>query len=279
VKRVVKLLISAAFFSIAWIRKIVLGSWISRPSQCVVLYYHSVPENQKIRFARQMDILAKSAKPIAADHRSALLPGKRYVAVTFDDAFRNILHTALPAMRSRNIPATVFVATELLGKSWHDDSATSDTGREVMSESELKQIPSEMVKIGSHSLTHPRMPQLRPSQAKTELEESRRILERMLGQPISLFSFPYGSFNEALVDWAKEAGYERVFTVLPDLALSDPDEFVTPRVRVDPSDWEWEFRLKLLGAYRWLPTAFAIKRRLFRSRVESRIPQQASATE
>lgn len=278
-KRVAKLLISAAFFGVAWIRDAVLGVWGSRLSTCAVLYYHSVPETQSARFARQMDILAKYAKPIGADNRSVLPPGKRYAAVTFDDAFRNILHSALPAMRSRNIPGTIFVTTELLGKSWHDDSATSEADREVMSENELRQIPPETVEIGSHSLSHPRMPQLRPSQAKTELEESRRILERMLGRPVSLFSFPYGSFNEALVNWAREAGYKRVFTVLPDLALSDPSEFVTPRVRVDPTDWELEFRLKLLGAYRWLPAAFAIKRSLFRKRVESTIPQQASVTE
>lgn len=94
-----------------------------------------------------------------------------------------------------------------------------------------------------------------------------------------MFSFPYGSFNEALVNCAMEAGYERVFTVLPDLAFSDPAEFVTPRVRVDPTDWDLEFRLKVLGAYRWLPIAFAIKRSLFRSRVETTARQQVSLTE
>jgi len=34
------------------------------------------------------------------------------------------------------------------------------------------------------------------------------------------------------------------------------------RVRVDPTDSPIEFRLKLLGAYRWLPLAFSWKRRL-----------------
>ncbi len=34
------------------------------------------------------------------------------------------------------------------------------------------------------------------------------------------------------------------------------------RVRVDPTDWPLEFHLKLMGAYRWLPMAIALKRRL-----------------
>jgi hypothetical protein len=41
-----------------------------------------------------------------------------------------------------------------------------------------------------------------------------------------------------------------------------PDEFVTGRIDVQPTDWQIEFRLKVLGAYRWLPHAFAVKRAL-----------------
>jgi peptidoglycan/xylan/chitin deacetylase (PgdA/CDA1 family) len=279
VKRVTKFLISAAFFGVCWIRDAILALFGYRPTQCVILYYHSVPESQQARFARQMDLLLESAEPLRGNHKLPLVPGGRYAVVTFDDAFRNILHTALPAMRSRKIPATIFVTTGLLGKSWHDSSAQSDADREVMSEQELRQIPAERVEIGSHSLTHPRMTQLTSSEAILELGESRQVLERMLERPILLFSFPYGEFNNAIVDWAREAGYDRVFTVLPQLALSNPKEFVSPRVRVDPTDWQLEFRLKLLGAYRWLPMAFAIKRRLLMKRPESGIPQQISAAE
>ena len=278
-KRVVKFLISAAFFGVCWIRDAILALVDQRPSQCVILYYHSVPESQRIQFAKQMDLLLGLAEPVTANHNVPLAPGRRYVAVTFDDAFRNILHTALPAMQSRKIPSTIFVATELLGKSWHDSSARSDADREVMSEEELKQVSPELVQIGSHSLTHPRMTQLTASQAITELGESRRALERMLERPIRLFSFPYGAFNDGLADQARESGYDRVFTVLPHLAFSDPKEFVAPRVRVDPTDWELEFRLKVLGAYRWLPMAFAVKRRLLMTRAESGMAHQISATE
>jgi peptidoglycan/xylan/chitin deacetylase (PgdA/CDA1 family) len=278
-KRVVKFLISAGFFCVSWVRDAISEMLGKRPARCVVLYYHSVPESQRIRFEGQMDVLRKTAEPMAADRKSPLVPGKRHAAVTFDDAFRNILDTALPTMRARKIPATIFVVTGILGKTWHDSSAESDGDRAVMSEAELKQIPSDLVTIGSHSLTHPRMPELTPSQAKAELGESRRSLERILQRPILLFSFPYGSFSDALIGWAKEAGYERIFTTIPRLALSNPAEFVTPRVRVDPTDWELEFRLKLLGAYRWLPIAFAVKRRFFPNRVETAISQQAPATE
>jgi hypothetical protein len=52
----------------------------------------------------------------------------------------------------------------------------------------------------------------------------------------------------------------------PNKALADfyrcPGEFVLGRISVEPTDWALEFRLKLLGAYRWLPQAIALKRKL-----------------
>jgi hypothetical protein len=65
----------------------------------------------------------------------------------------------------------------------------------------------------------------------------------------------------------REAGYERIFTTLPVFAFAEPGEFVVGRVRVDPTDWPLEFRLKLAGAYRWLPAAFAFKRLIVSPRV------------
>ena len=111
-------------------------------------------------------------------------------------------------------------------------------------------------------MTHPALPALNENDAKRELSESRAKLEKMLDREIRLFSFPYGAFNAKLIEWCREAGYERVFTIAPTLAFLDPREFVTGRMSVEPTDWPLEFRLKLMGAYRWLPVAFSLKRRV-----------------
>ena len=39
-------------------------------------------------------------------------------------------------------------------------------------------------------------------------------------------------------------------------------EFVVGRVATDPGDWPIEFRLKLMGAYRWIAFAHAFTRML-----------------
>jgi hypothetical protein len=65
-----------------------------------------------------------------------------------------------------------------------------------------------------------------------------------------------------VVKLAREAGYERIFSNLPTLAHLGKEEYVTGRVWMDPTDSRMELRLKVQGAYRWLPYAFALKRKL-----------------
>ena len=125
----------------------------------------------------------------------------------------------------------------------------------VMTAEELRESKGGLVSVGSHGVRHIQLSCLREDEAKRELVESKQQLESILGLAIAGFSFPRGEYNHRVVQWAREAGYERVFTIEPKLALEDPEEYVTGRFTVEPSDWRLEFRLKLLGAYRWLPAA------------------------
>jgi len=187
------------------------------------------------------------------------------VAVTFDDGLENIIENALPELKRRQIPATLFIVTEALGKnpSWEYFGGDDPSRERAMTENQLRQLPSEYVAIGSHTMTHPVLPAVDDRRLTEELMGSRAKLETMLNREVKLFSFPYGAFDERVVERCREARYERVFTALPILAFTKPQEFVTGRVGATPSDWPIEFRLKLAGAYRWLPYAFALKRRLF----------------
>jgi peptidoglycan/xylan/chitin deacetylase (PgdA/CDA1 family) len=262
-KRFVKLLISIGFFC-----GLTLWQWLRRlcgkeaVGSRVVLYYHSIPSDKRAAFARQLDTIVRWAKPIPADVRRPLNGDAHYVAVTFDDGFENVVENALPELEKRKIPSTIFVIADALGRfpHWLTDPAEREQHGKLMSVDQLQKVPSELVSIGSHTMTHPVLPLLSPRKARHELSESRAKLEKLLNVPVDLFSFPRGAFNEDLVRWCQEVGYERVFTSLPLMAFAAPQEFVTGRVWAEPTDWRLEFHLKIVGAYRWLPRAFAVKR-------------------
>jgi len=230
---------------------------------CVILNYHSIPLEERAKFARQLDIVVRRATPIAIDMETMPAPGVRSVGITFDDGFENFISQAFPELERRNIPSTVFVILDALG----NEFGTPDLLERVMSPEQLRAIPENRVTFGSHTLTHPFLPSLQEQDAFKELLESRVQLEKMLNRRVVLFSFPFGGFTEALVRLCHQAGYDRVFTTLPYLAFANAKEFAVGRIRVDTTDWPLEFRLKIAGAYRWLPWAFAFKKRLLNSRI------------
>jgi peptidoglycan/xylan/chitin deacetylase (PgdA/CDA1 family) len=263
--RVIKLLIS---FSVAGadrvsdvIRRLLGGQ---PATACVVLYYHAVRAAARRQFASQMDDLARLSVPIDIEDREPLSKGRRYTAVTFDDAFMSMVENALPELRAREIPCTIFVPTGSIGRhpAWiapsHEDAAEVVASAEV-----LRMIAHEpLVRIGSHSASHPDFRRLDEAQATQELTESKATLEEILGREVTSFSFPHGAYTPRSLDLARQCGYTRVFTIEP-VPLRDPRAgFAVGRVRVEPHDWPIEFRLKALGAYRWMARASAIKREL-----------------
>ena len=253
----------------------------SRP-KCVVLAYHSVTQQQRPLFAKQMDVLLQKSQPVHADIHALPAGGGHYAAMTFDDGLENILVNALPELAKRRIPATLFIVTDMLGRErdWEHlgGEDVGETG--VMSAEQLKSLPSELVRIGSHTMTHPFLPSTEKDKVRRELSESRIKLEALVKQEIKLFSFPYGAFNPSVIEDCREAEYARVFTALPTFAFSMPGEFVTGRVGATPSDWPIEFQLKLAGAYRWLPWAYSLKRRILATvRGRSVAPARKSSAE
>jgi peptidoglycan/xylan/chitin deacetylase (PgdA/CDA1 family) len=236
-----------------------LWKWIGHsPSPiATVVYYHRIQPHERQRFVWQLDHLCKWVKPIAADQHQPLILGQRCVAVTFDDGWRSFAEVALPELERRNVPVTLFAVAGRLG-----ERLEQNIDEPLISQMQLLRLAAQGVTVGSHTLTHCPLTEVDDQNAVYELRESRRVLSELLKRDVTLFAFPFSLSNERVVALCREAGYRRVFTGKPYAAYSHAGEFETGRVRVDPTDWAIEFHLKLMGAYRWLPAAFALKARL-----------------
>lgn len=260
--RMVKFLVSTVFYLLRLVSRAVSRLFGQRqPSSTVSIYYHQVFPEQRARFARQMAYLQRLTEPIRADRTEPLRPGVRYAMVTMDDGWSSFVENALPEMRARNIPVTIFVIAGRLGDSM------GEAADHIVSETELRalapDLASGLVSIGSHTNTHACLTTLDRSDAWRELTESRARLEQILDRTVNLFCFPFSMENAEAVELCRAAGYERVFGGRPAPALRDPHEFLIGRMRADPDDGMFEFHLKLMGAYDWVPLAADLKRRIF----------------
>ncbi|MGH9241157.1 MAG: polysaccharide deacetylase family protein [Vicinamibacterales bacterium] len=260
--RVLKFVLALVFYAYDTARSLVrrlAGTEIAPP--LVVLMYHSVKRDECERFARQIDQLTRLAHPVYADFQGQNSDHRRQVAVTFDDGYRSVLENALPILRERRVPATLFVPTQHLGKSpgWISDDRHRDAGERILTADELRHMRDAGALIGSHGVTHRPLTQLSDRDALAELADSRRQLAEILGQDVKLFALPYGAGSDDIVRLAASAGYTRLFLNVPVHRVSSADP-VVGRIEVSPTDWPLEYRLKIRGAYQWLPWAMTTKR-------------------
>jgi peptidoglycan/xylan/chitin deacetylase (PgdA/CDA1 family) len=259
-KRVVMLAISLVYAAGRAVFRVFAGR--SGCAGNIVLTYHAVSENDMKRLDRQMAILARLTTPVFAD-ATMVSNGRPHVAVTFDDAFQHVFDRALPVLRNYGVPATIFVPTGYLGAEpgWAMARLHGQRPGPVVSIESLRGTDGGRVRIGSHSVTHPRLASVDRSRLHDELSHSRRQLEEIVGYPVRLLALPYGSCNAQVIAAASETGYDTVYANVPIRSGSDAPSLVG-RVDVSPCDWPLEFRLKIHGAYEWMAMGIPAKRYL-----------------
>jgi peptidoglycan/xylan/chitin deacetylase (PgdA/CDA1 family) len=121
-----------------------------------------------------------------------------------------------------------------------------------MSWDQLRGLADHGWEIGSHTRTHPRLPELGDEALDDELAGSRADCEAGLGVACETLAYPYGAVDERVVEAAGRAGY-RYAVSLP-ARLHAPRPLCWPRVGVYNVDGEagWRWRLKSSPALRRL---------------------------
>lgn len=257
-KRDLKVVVSLSYYVLRGSLRYLLRLAGRPPAQqLTVLYYHGVLPEERTAFSRQLDALRRGARVIPTSHRGELAPGKKCVAITFDDALTSVAENALPELAKHSFHSTIFVPVGWIGRTpgWamEDDATEVDPKRAemVMSWDELKALPASLVSLGSHSLTHPAISELDAERARAEIVDSRQQLAKLSGREVVEFSFPYGDHDASTLAMCRAAGYQAAYSVKPQEIDTSASEFLRGRTKVDPSDGPIEFYLKFNGAYEW----------------------------
>ena len=83
-----------------------------------------------------------------------------------------------------------------------------------MPESEVSRLyRSPFVEVAGHSFTHPFLEQITPSQVMKEIVDDRIKLEEQFGRLIRGFAYPYGTYNDTVVELLRAAGIVYARTV------------------------------------------------------------------
>lgn len=234
------------------------------PDRTAILAWHNVvhPEEAGLgdsslhlplpEFIRQVENIARTHEIVPLDE-ALQSNGKKQrrpnAVLTFDDAYRGAVTLALPELRKRGLPATVFTAPALLGKpsTWWDDLAAAGilsdevrttalhrhAGRAhevrsafltemprllpsaygIATENELRSHTRDGITIGSHSWAHEHLPSLEREELKQNLQQTLQWLEKS-GMPHTRnLSLPYGATSGQVEEVAREAGHPAVLLV------------------------------------------------------------------
>jgi peptidoglycan/xylan/chitin deacetylase (PgdA/CDA1 family) len=109
----------------------------------------------------------------------------------------------------------------------------SPRSREILPERRISnsalQELSGRFEVGCHTLTHPHLTRLSPSDAAREITDGKNAIEDVLGQTVSSFCYPYGAYGPTHVEMVRAAGFRvgrtsRRFSVA---AASDPLQMST----------------------------------------------------
>ena len=247
----------------------------SRCPKVVVLNYHGVTARQRHCFQWQMKLIA--SRTVSVHHDEGVEPASHTgrlpnVCVTFDDAFECLLDNALPVTRALNTPVAVFVVSGNLGRrpEWHIPEGHPEADMPVMSRDQIKSLANDpLCRLGSHTVTHPLLTSVDRARLESELTESKSVLGDIIGYEVKELAFPHGCYTDAVLQAARSAGYQRMFTIDPCSYPENSHKDLHGRFVVTPDDWPIEFFLTIRGAYAWLHPWRSMVHRIRRSLVSS----------
>jgi peptidoglycan/xylan/chitin deacetylase (PgdA/CDA1 family) len=254
------------------IRKInqLLGNFTTH-NGVIVLTYHRVndklPKDSLVvhpqEFRRQMfflDFYKKQFQVISLNEMIEWLSFKpKYrlkkktrtkILITFDDGYRDNYIYAFPVLKKYGFPAVVFLTTDYIGTDYKEEKYR-DVGwrRDYLNTEEIKEMVTSGISFGVHTMTHPHLTQIPLEEAKREIEESKKVVNELMGSGVCAFCYPYGEYNRDILNLVKECGFSCAFSVNPGINYQGQSLFEIKRIDVLWQDNFSSFKYKITDKY------------------------------
>ena len=147
-------------------------------------------------------------------------PPPKPVVITFDDNNLNQYTNAFPSLQKYGHNAVFYLITNRLE---NNNYVNADRAKEMYAAG---------MDIQSHTHTHSNMTTLSAEQIAFELNESKRILEELLGNSISHVAYPLTAHNEHVRNNVELSGYDTGTVMDPRRATLEVNRFKIPRILI-----------------------------------------------
>ena len=236
---------------------------------CPIMTYHSIADDEnrylnvkKNEFIRQINYLKNNFNIISINQlvefiQDKKMPPRNSAIVVFDDGYKdNII------LKEASIPATVFLATDYIGKENYFDCLAGWPNKKMLSWDDILELKSAGCDFGSHACSHSFLSSLESSAITEELRNSKSIIEEQVMIAVSGLAYPGGkrdNFDDRTIKATKEAGYKYACSTIWSTYNSVNNLFALRRISINYEDDLLDFKLKLRGWYDWISFAQNMK--------------------
>ncbi|MFW5866951.1 MAG: polysaccharide deacetylase family protein [Armatimonadota bacterium] len=194
------------------------------------LCYHSMAAESGSTYELDTADFEEQLQALADDGYETVLPSQiadylegrsdlpeKSVCITFDDGPESVLTVSKPAMDEHGFVGAAFVISDSIG------------AEGKLSWEQVRELEAAGWEIGSHTARHEKPTKVDDETLRSELEGSRETIAAEIDGDCDALAYPFGLYDENVVEHTRDAGYRIAFTIDRGPADQTSDPMLVPR--------------------------------------------------